>query len=412
MKLSRREVTKLLLAASLSPKSLGQNSASPLKSSPDAVVIGAGVFGAWTTYFLRKAGLRVTLVDSYGPSNSRASSGGESRIIRASYGADDFYSRWVLRSLPRWQELSNRSESTLFHKTGVLFLSDGSSDMVKQSAVALTRLGVSFEQLSFADLKKRFPQIAFQENDSAILEPNSGALMARRAVQTLVAEMISQGLDYRQAFVIPSVKSGKLDAIKTSTGEEISAGSFIFACGPWLPKMFPAVLEKYVKPERAEVYFLGVPAGDSRFAPPQMPTWIHSSREWDAYGMPDLENRGFKVAVDKISLPADPDTLDREPTPAFLQHVRSFVAMRFPSLKNAPVVETRVCQYEYTPSGNYIIDRHPDFENVWIVGGGSGHGFKNGPAVGEYVTELITKNVPLEPQLTISSQRNPTHRVD
>ena len=412
MKLSRREVTKLLLAASMSPKSLGQTGPSPAKSTSDVVVIGAGVFGAWTTYFLRQAGLRVTLVDSYGPSNNRASSGGESRIIRASYGADDFYSRWVLRSLPRWQELSNRSENPVFHKTGVLFLSDGSTDIVKQSAAALNRLGVTFEQLSSSDLKKRFPQIAFQENDSAILEPNSGALMARRAVQTLVAEMIGQGLDYRQALVTPPAKSGKVSTVKTSTGEEISGGRFIFACGPWLPKIFPALLGNYIKPERAEVYFLGVPAGDSRFAPLQMPTWIHSSREWDAYGMPDLENRGFKVAVDKISLPADPDTLDREPTPAFLQHVRAFIAMRFPALKNAPVLETRVCQYEYTPSGNYIIDRHPDFENVWIVGGGSGHGFKNGPAVGEYVTELITKNAQLEPQLTIASQRNPTHRVD
>jgi glycine/D-amino acid oxidase-like deaminating enzyme len=104
--------------------------------------------------------------------------------------------------------------------------------------------------------------------------------------------------------------------------------------------------------------------------------------------------------------------MDRRPSPDYLKKVREFVAERFPALKNAPVLETRVCQYENSISGNYIIDRHPEMENVWILGGGSGHGFKNGPAVGEYVAGLITRGLPLEKLLMLDNQKPRQHRVD
>jgi monomeric sarcosine oxidase len=412
MKLSRRDATKLLLAATMARPSLAPSAPFPARETWDVAVIGAGVFGVWSAYWLHKQGLRVILLDAYGAANNRASSGGESRIIRAAYGADDFYSRWVLRSLPQWTDLAKRSGQSLFHKTGVLMFADDTTAIVQQSDETLRRLGVPFERLSAADLAKRYPQITFKANDSAIYEPESGALMARRAVQTLVEEVAHNGVEYRQASISRPIVAKRLSAVTTTNGDNISAGTFVFACGPWLPKLFPDLLGNVIKPERAEVYFLGVPAGDNRFSPPHMPTWIQMSRDWDAYGMPDLENRGFKLAVDKLSLPADPDTMDREPTAPYLKYVRAFVSERFPALKDAPVVETRVCQYEYTTSGNYIVDRHPEVENVWIAGGGSGHGFKNGPAVGEYVSNLIAKNAPLEKLLTLESQKNPTHRVD
>lgn len=84
--------------------------------------------------------------------------------------------------------------------------------------------------------------------------------------------------------------------------------------------------------------------------------------------------------------------------------MREFVGRRFPTLKNAPLLEARVCQYENTSNGDFLIDRHPDFDNVWLVGGGSGHGFKHGPALGEYVAARVTEGGPVEPRFTLATK--------
>ncbi len=239
MQISRRELTKILLAAAVAPSGLAANAASQTAGAKtwDVAVIGAGVFGAWSAYWLRKAGLRVILLDAYGAANSRASSGGESRIIRAAYGEDDFYSRWALRSLPQWKDLAARCGQKIFHETGVLSFSDGSTDFVAQSGRSLDqlemeRLAIAHERLSAAELAKRFPQIGLKGNEVGILEPHSGALMARHGVQVLVEELVKQGLDYRVAAAIPPSSKGQLSSIATTGNETISAGVFVFACGP------------------------------------------------------------------------------------------------------------------------------------------------------------------------------------
>ena len=365
----------------------------------DVAVIGAGVFGVWTAYFLHKAGLRVTLIDGYGPANSRSSSGGESRITRMAYGDDELYSRWALQSLPDWLALEQRCGQQLFHRTGVLTFSDDKTQWVQKSVNVIHRVGGECQHLSASDLANRFPQIGFKKEESAVLEPNSGALMARRAVQLLVEELIRDGVEYRQASISQPRGTGPLGA---SGDETISAANYVFACGPWLPKLFPELLARYIQPVRAEIFFLGIPPGMHDFDPPQMPTWIFMGDEnWDAYGMPNLENRGFKLAVDLLRQPADPDAMDRQTTAPYLQQVRDFVRQRFPLLANAPIVETRVCQYENTPAHDYLIDQHPQWENVWMVGGGSGHGFKNGPALGAYVSDLLTKDAQLDPKFRL-----------
>jgi sarcosine oxidase len=361
----------------------------------DAAVIGAGVFGAWCAHWLHKAGLRVSLIDAYGPANSRSSSGGESRITRMAYGDDEIYSRWALRSLPEWRELERRSGQKLFHQTGVLTFSDDRTQWVQKSIDVIRRIGGECEHLAPSELAARFPQVHFHQTESAVFEPTSGALLSRRAVQLLVEELLREGMAYRQASISPRVDA---NALRTSTGEIISAGIYVFACGPWLPKLFPELLAHYIRPVRAEVFFLGAPPGLHDFDSPQMPTWIFMGDEnWDAYGMPNLESRGFKLAVDLIQQPADPDDEDRQTTAPYIEQMRNFVRDRFPLLSNAPIIETRVCQYENTPTHHYLIDRHPSMQDVWLVGGGSGHGFKNGPAVGAYVADLITKNVSIEP---------------
>jgi len=172
--------------------------------------------------------------------------------------------------------------------------------------------------------------------------------------------------------------------VATSDGERVAAGQFVFACGPWLGKVFPDVLHERIFPSRQEVFFFGIPAGDLRFRPPALPTWLF--QEDLVYGMPDIEGRGLKIAFDEHGERVDPDTQSRIVSPAMTKRVREYVARRFPALDDAPIVETRVCQYENTSNGDFLIDRHPQIENLWFAGGGSGHGFKHGPAIGEYVT--------------------------
>jgi sarcosine oxidase len=380
----------------------------------DVAIVGAGVFGAWSAYFLQKSGARVLLLDAYGPGNSRSSSGGESRIIRMGYGADDIYTRWSMRALPLWKRLFAESRgSELFHKTGVLWIAPEKYQYALDSLAVLQKNNIPCEKLSFDDLRRRYPQISCDDDAWGIFEPESGVLMARRAVQAIVNRTTAMGADYRTvAMANPSARR-KLDSIVTTKGEKIPAGSFVFACGSWLPTIFSDVLGPRMFVSRQEIIFFGIPAGDKSFTQPAMPTWLHLKDEF--YGMPDIESRGFKVADDHHGSPVDPDTQSRISSPEAIDAARQFIARRFPALKDAPVVETRVCQYENTSNGDFIIDRHPQIENVWLVGGGSGHGFKHGPCVGEYVAEQVSANADgrkkWEPRFSLATKQSTQNRA-
>jgi sarcosine oxidase len=405
MSTTRRTITKLLAAAALAPMAPLARASSTPPGHTDVVVIGAGVFGAWTAHALHGAGLSVTLLDAFGPGNSRASSGGESRITRSAYGDREIYARWAAESLDDWKALARRTGLALYENTGVLTFVPGGDSFADESSVVLKRLGIRHEILSATDTMRRFPVFRLNPTESAIFEPDAGALMARRALGALVDEMKSGGVEYRIAAVRTPSGSGRLAAVETLAGESISADRFVFACGPWLPKVFPALLKSRLRAQRAEVFFLGVPAGDTRYLPPAMPTWIDHNGMGDAYGFPSLDNRGCKLAVDAFDNPIDPDTGDRTVTAPYIEAMRSFVRQRMPGLSEAPIVETRVCQYEYAENKNYLLDRHPDFTNVWIAGGGSGHGFKNGPMVGKYVAKLVANQETTDPRFSISATK-------
>jgi sarcosine oxidase len=376
----------------------------------DAAVIGAGVFGSWIAYYLQQAGLGVALIDAYGAANNRASSGGESRIIRMGYGSDEIYTRWSHRSLAAWQEFfAGIGRGELFHRTGVLLMASENDPRIISTRLTLEKAGMNFEFLHRDELDRRYPQIDFGEVSCAIYEPLSGALMARRAVQSVADFVARNGGDYLIESALAPAGSAKLNEIVTRGGSRISAEVFVFACGPWLPKLFPALLGDRIHPTRQEVYFFGVPAGETRFAPPMTPTWIDFGAE--TYGMPDLENRGFKLAFDRHGGAIDPDTSERNVTEETLEPARAFLARRFPALADAPLVEARVCQYENTSNGDFLIDRHPDFDNVWLAGGGSGHGFKHGPALGEYVAARIIEGGEIEGRFILATKGTSRRRT-
>jgi len=355
----------------------------------DIAVVGAGVFGAWTAYQLRLTGASVLLLDAYGPGNSRASSGGESRMIRLGYGPDEIYSRSAQRSLVLWQQLFAKvNQQHLFRPTGILWLARDQDAYCEATLTTLRRIGAKCERLDHGELVRRFTQLNLDPISWAILESDSGVLLARRAVKAVADEAVANGVDYvQQPIAPPPANSSRFDSIRTTSGNEIVADRFVFACGPWLPKLFPDLLGELIHVTRQEVFFFGVAPGDESFNPGVLPAWIDFNDL--VYGLPNIERRGFKIAIDAHGPEFDPDAGERVVSTSGLKEVRQYLAQRVPRLADAPVTETRVCQYENTSNGDLLIDRHPAFENVWLVGGGSGHGFKHGPAVGEYVAGMI-----------------------
>jgi monomeric sarcosine oxidase len=367
----------------------------------DVAIVGAGVFGAWTARHLQSRGLKVALIDEYGPASSRASSGGETRVIRMGYGAQEIYTKMSWDSLAQWKTLQRVTGERLFTETGMLFLARERDALTTDTANTLQKSGIPHEKLERTELVKRYPQIDFGPITWAVSEPRSGVLFARRSVQVVVREFQRAGGELILGRAEAPAATATPSSIKVGP-REVKAANFVFACGPWLGKVFPDVLGDRIFPTRQEVFYFGVPPGDDRFAPPKMPTWIDFGAE--IYGIPDLETKGFKVAIDKHGPKFDPDSGERLVTSESTALVKAFVAERFPALKDAPIVGSEVCQYENSSNGDFLIDRHPRHSNVWLVGGGSGHGFKHGPALGAYVADRITKGGATDPKFSLATK--------
>ena len=350
----------------------------------DLIVIGAGVMGAWVALQGCREGWRTTLIDAYGAGHPRATSGDETRIIRASHSVDPFYSRWSREALIDWNALAEATGESLFVPAGVLWLASDEEGWEAASEATLRRLGIPVERLSPTELSARWPQLAADDLAFGVFEPEGGLLMARRGVAAVARTFVAEGGRFELAWAEPGATNGRrLLEVTTNDGTRHAAHEFVFAAGPWLPRLFPRVLGDLIRVTKQDVVFVGPPAGDGRFAAERLPCWLDSRGGF--YGVPAVDGRGMKVGPDRYGPPFDPTDGERIVDPESVRSVRSYMARRFPDLADAPVVETRVCQYETTPDSQFIIDRHPDFDNVWLVGGGSGHGFKHGPVIGRHV---------------------------
>jgi glycine/D-amino acid oxidase-like deaminating enzyme len=363
-----------------------------MPGKPHIAVVGAGAFGGWTAFYLLRGGARVTLLDAWGPGNSRASSGGETRIIRAAYGPDQPYTKLAARALELWKQHEVQWKRRFFFPIGVLWMVEGDGEFERGSLPFLKDAGIPFEQLEVKELARRWPQISFRNVEWGIYEPQSGYLLARASAQAVVDQFVAEGGQYREAMVAPqSLDSDKWTALTLSDGSTLEADRYVFACGPWLGKLFPHSVGPHFISTKQEVFFFGTPAGDPRYNEDNLPVWADHSDHF-MYGIPGNQGRGFKVADDTRGPDFDPTSGQRLVSEDGLAEARRYLADRFPGMKDAPLLETRVCQYESTTDHNFIVDRHPENANVWIVGGGSGHGFKHGPALGEMVARLVLED--------------------
>jgi sarcosine oxidase len=364
-----------------------------MRAKPHIAVIGAGAFGGWTALHLLERGARVTLLDAWGAGNSRASSGGETRVMRGTYGPDQPYTEMVARALMLWQKYERQWKRKFLHRTGVLWMAARRDDAFERGSVEMLRQAkIKFQELSPAQMQKRWPQINFEGIEWGIYEPECGYLDARTSCQAVAEAFVAKGGKYQQLAVLgKGWESKQLERISLSDGSRLKADRYVFACGPWLGELFPQTVGDLVQATKQDVFFFGTPPGDSRFSDAHLPVWADHRRRF-RYGIPGNDRRGFKIADDTRGPIFDPNDGERVVSHETLADIREYVGFRFPALKNAPLLETRVCQYEQTPDSHFIVDRHPAVENAWLVGGGSGHGFKHGPAIGEMMAELILKD--------------------
>jgi glycine/D-amino acid oxidase-like deaminating enzyme len=357
-----------------------------LPAAADVVVVGAGAFGGWTALYLREMGMSVTLVDQYGPGNSRATSGGESRQIRAAYGARAIYTRWVLEAFERWQAREAEWGKKLFYRTGQISLAREWTKALADTARTFDSLGVQYEVVKRDELVKRYPQMNLAGVEVGMFTPGTGVLKSREGCLAVAQAFERKGGQLVTAKAEPGRREGStLHEVALSTGQRVAARSFVFACGPWLPKVFPSVMARKLITPRRVVFFYGTPPGDERFTYPNFPTWAVDT----AYGFPSIEGKGFKVVPTFEPEMVDPDTQEHAPTAEELRRGREFVAARFPALARQPLVDVRICQREDSVDEHFIVTRHPELTNVWLVGGGSGHGYKHGIMLGDYVAKRV-----------------------
>jgi glycine/D-amino acid oxidase-like deaminating enzyme len=376
---------------------------------PHIAVVGAGAFGAWTALYLLRGGARVTLLDAWGPGNSRSSSGGETRIMRGAYGPNQTYTKLAARALELWKHHESEWNRRFFFSIGVLWMVEGDGAFERGSLPLLRDAGISFQELDARDLARRWPQINLENISWGIWEPESGYLLARASTGAVVERFSAEAGEYRQAAVSVSAPGNRqnsldekwdsltiLDGSPDASGSGRSATTFtadryVFACGPWLGQLFPRTVGPHFVSTKQDVFFFGTPRGDHRFDESNIPVWADHGERF-IYGIPGNERRGFKMADDTRGSVFEPTSGERLVSQENLAAAKAYLARRFPGMKDAPLVETRVCQYENTTDHNLIIDRHPANQNLWIVGGGSGHGFKHGPALGELVARLVLRD--------------------
>ena len=370
------------------------------RQTPDIAVVGAGAFGAWTALNLQQSGAQVTLIDQYGPANSRATSGGETRGVRTGYGGrrhELLWTRWARRSLEMWRSWDERWPDMLlprvFFTTSDLIMRDEWTDFMEDTRRNWDELGIRYEVIDADEIRRRWPVIDVTDITVALWEQDAGVVRARRAIESVAQVFQHEGGEVKIARAAMGPASDRqLGALQLEPDESLSAGTYVFALGPWFPKAFPELMGDRLRIPIGHVAYFRTPPGDNSYSYPNLPSYnFPGVTGWPALG-PD--NRGFRVRTGGRGrgggdADTDPDTSRRWLEPEELERPRAFVAQRFPGLAEAPISETRSCHYEISATGNFFFDHHPDFDNVWFAGGGSAEGFKFGPMIGEYMAGRV-----------------------
>ncbi len=373
-----------------------------LGQTPDVVVVGAGNFGMWTALNLQRMGARVTVVDQYGPANSRSASGGETRGVRTSYGDRPhglLWGQWAARAIEKWkawdEEHSTDALEPLFFTTGDIIMRDEMTPFLEETVINWDTMGHPYEILTPEEIRYRWPVIQTPEITVGLYEPDAGVVRARRAIESVARVFQLEG----GRIVVGKAAVGDVDGrtisdVTVDGTDRLSANTFVFALGPWFPKFFPDLMATRLSMRTlGHVFYFSTPSGDERYRVPNLPSYnVPGCTGWPVL---PVDARGFRVRASG-SQGDDPDTSDRTVTKESEERPREILGMYFPELADRGINETRACHYASSVSRNFIIDYHPDYDNGWLAGGGSAESFKQGPVLGEYVAGRVlgTENDP------------------
>ena len=380
------------------------NIAPRLKVNASVIVVGAGDFGGWTALWLLRKGFKVTNIDLWGPGNASSSSGGETRLLRCVYGISSIYTHLAARAHQLWLENEKQFGKQLFFPSGALwFIKEKKENGFASTAVKrLDEMKLEYEKLTPEEAGKRFPLLHVADLDTVIQEKQAGYLLAREACKSVIERFIAEGGSYLQSAARPGViGNNRLNNILVGD-ETLEADAYVFACGPWMGQLFPEVLGDKIAVSRQEVFYFGFPSQLAASFESHLLPWLDNDGQEMYYGFPQTGHRGFKIAAHRQGKAFDPTNEDRVVSNHELEKARNYLAFRFPLLRNVPLVESRVCQYSNTSDEHFILDRHPEAGNLWLLGGGSGHGFKHGPALGEIASAAIAGEAPAPAEFSLN----------
>jgi sarcosine oxidase len=377
------------------------------RATYDVVVIGAGCWGGWTSLHLQQKGAKVLMIDEWGPGNSRSTSGDETRGVRSSYGdraapAGEVWARWARRAMTKWLEFDatwgKEMKIQHFYPCGDLIFRAAPEPFTTHTRENWDKLKIPYEVLPIDEVHYRWPVYNLTDMKLALYEPDAGVVRARRSCESVAGVFKGLGGKMLISRAWPTMAvNGKMKSLQLSNGDLLEAPTFVFALGPWFPKVFPDLMGKRMRTPMGNVGYFGPPSGDMRFMFPNLPTWNYPG----VTGWPQLpdDNSGFRVRTGG-GTETDPDTSSRWLSEASTKRLKDFVADKFPALTGAPLLRTHSCHYEIGTSRNFMVDKHPQMENVWLAGSGQAEGFKFGPVIGEYIANRVLGK-DQEPELAV-----------
>ena len=363
---------------------------------PSVVIVGAGVFGASLAWRLARAGTEVTLVDQYEPGDPRATSGGESRLIRCGHGPDVHYTASARRARTLWRELEAESGAELLIECGLTWFAHREDGWEAQAIATFESQGIPYERLAPEAGSELFPSYSPAGLAFLLHEPEAGVLRAQQAVRALARQAVAHGATLVRATARPDGARARLD-----DGRVLEADAVVWACGAWLGRMFAEHVT--IRSTRQELFFFD---GGPAWRAPGVPAYVDV--EQAVYGTRDIDGLGVKTAPDFDGPALDPDAELPPAGSAGEALARAFLAERFPGLAHAPLAGSKCCRYELSPDSHFVVAPHPEHDSVWLLGGGSGHGFKHGPALAEQVAAALAGTAALPPHFALG-ERGPAN---
>ncbi|HXV60404.1 MAG TPA: FAD-dependent oxidoreductase [Vicinamibacteria bacterium] len=371
-------------AANRAPESAGSQSTMGSRSdvTADVAVVGAGVMGNWTALNLREMGLSVVLIDQYSPGNSKSSSMGEVRGMRLTYGEEEHEMLWARNACELWKMRQAEFGTDMFYQCGALAFRSQWTARNSAERALFDKHRVPYEVISYDDLMRRWPQAPPpSEEFFGFYHPWGGVLSPRDANLAVATSFRKKGGSLLIDKASPGARAGgKLQSVTLTSGATVSADTFVFALGAWMPKVFPEVMKNKLSVRKAAYYMYGTPPGDNRFSVPNLPN--------TGLGLPSINGAGFGLLISPGE-EVDPDLFERVPNADEKAAARETLAQRFPALKDQPMLAAWSCQTENSVDGQCFFDLHPEMDNLWLVGGGSWHAFKIGPVIGDYVAHRV-----------------------